>query len=125
MAKVNPGLEQFLQAPPAWINGRRLGLLANPASVDASYRHAKDLLEQQFPGRLKAIFSPQHGFYAEKQDNMIESADSRDPDTGLPIFSLYGHTRQPTQAMLEGIDVLLIDLQDVGTRVYTFATTVP
>ena len=124
MAKVSPGLEQFLQAPPAWINGRRLGLLANPASVDASYRHAKDLIEQRLPGCLKAIFSPQHGFYAEKQDNMIESADSRDPDTGLPIFSLYGHTRQPTRAMLEGIDVLLIDLQDVGTRVYTFATTV-
>src|SRR6056297_690109 len=124
MTKVSPGLEQFLQAPPDWIRGRRLGLLANPASVDAGYRHAKDLIERRLPGQLKALFSPQHGFHAEKQDNMIESADSRDPETGLPVFSLYGHTRHPTRSMLEKIDVLLIDLQDVGTRVYTFATTV-
>ncbi len=124
MSQVKPGLEQMIANPPSWLFGQRLGLLCNPASVDGFYRHAKELICQRFPGRLTALFSPQHGFYSEKQDNMIESGDGVDPETGIPVYSLYGRTRVPEPDMFEGIDVLLIDLQDVGTRVYTFATTV-
>jgi uncharacterized protein YbbC (DUF1343 family) len=123
MGGVRTGLEQLLADPPAWIEGRRLGLLCNPASVDGRLRHARDLLNLRFPGALRALFSPQHGFFAEKQDNMIESADMTDPVLGLPVFSLYGDTRVPSPEMFSGIDVLLVDLQDAGTRVYTFITT--
>lgn len=120
---VKTGLEVITEAPPDTLKTQRLGLLCNPASVDSGLVHARDRIDQAFPGRLKALFSPQHGFYAEKQDNMIESADRRDPVSGLPVFSLYGETRIPTKAMLEQIDVMLVDLQDVGTRVYTFIYT--
>jgi uncharacterized protein YbbC (DUF1343 family) len=75
-------------------------------------------------GNLNCIFSPQHGFYSDKQANMIESFDSRDPDTGVPVVSLYSKTREPSLEALEKIDVLLIDLQDVGTRIYTYTTTI-
>jgi len=117
-------LERLLEEPPARLSGLRLGLLCNPASVDFRLRHARRLVAETFPGRLRALYSPQHGFFAEKQDNMIESADRVDPLLKLPVYSLYGDTRIPTAAMLEPIDVLLVDLQDVGTRVYTFVTTV-
>jgi uncharacterized protein YbbC (DUF1343 family) len=123
MSSVRTGIEQLLADPPAWLKGRRLGLLCNPASVDRRFRHARDLLAQRFPGALRALFSPQHGFFAEKQDNMIESADMTDPVLGLPVFSLYGATRVPSAEMFSEIDALLVDLQDVGTRVYTFIYT--
>ena len=124
MPTVTTGLEQLLNAPPPWIADRRLGLLCNPASVNQAYDHARNLIHRRFPGQLKALYAPQHGFFAEKQDNMIESADLIDPLLGLPVFSLYGDTRIPTRGMFDPIDTLLIDLQDVGTRVYTFMTTV-
>jgi uncharacterized protein YbbC (DUF1343 family) len=117
------GLEHFLDSPPEWVAGARLGLLCNPASVDSRYRHARDLIAAHFPGQLRALFAPQHGFFAEKQDNMIESADMVDPGLDLPVFSLYGQTRIPDRGMFDPIDVLLVDLQDVGTRVYTFVYT--
>ncbi len=117
------GLEHFVDTPPDWAASARLGLLCNPASVDSHYRHARDLIATRFPGQLRALFAPQHGFFAEKQDNMIESADMVDPGLELPIFSLYGQTRTPDRAMFDPIDVLLVDLQDVGTRVYTFIYT--
>jgi uncharacterized protein YbbC (DUF1343 family) len=123
MKRVATGLESFLDAPPAGISGQRLGLLCNPASVDAGLNHATQLIRHQFQGRLTAIFSPQHGFYSDKQDNMIESDDMVDPFTGIPVYSLYGKTRQPTREMFDQIDVLLVDIQDVGTRVYTFIYT--
>ena len=123
MAKVLSGLERLIADPPAWLEGRRLGLLCNPASVDSGLRHARHLLRDRFPGALRALFSPQHGFFAEKQDNMIESDDMVDPVLGIPVFSLYGSTRIPSAGMLADIDVLVVDLQDAGTRVYTFATT--
>lgn len=123
MTTVKTGLEVFLGDPLASVRGRRLGLLCNPASVDGRLVHARQRIERAFPGQLKALYAPQHGFFAEKQDNMIESADRWDPATGLPVFSLYGDTRIPTRAMLDPIDVLLVDLQDVGTRVYTFVYT--
>jgi len=124
MPNVLTGLENLINNPPAWLADRRLGLLCNPASVDSEFRHARDLIHSRLPGHLTAIFSPQHGFFAEKQDNMIESADLMDPVLNIPVFSLYGKTRKPTAAMFDAIDVLIIDLLDVGTRVYTFLTTV-
>lgn len=123
MATVKTGLEVFSSAPPAAVMGRRLGLLCNPASVDRHLVHARQCIDRILPGQLKTLYTPQHGFFAEKQDNMIESGDRADPVTGLPVFSLYGDTRFPTRDMLEPIDVLLVDLQDVGTRVYTFMYT--
>jgi len=123
MATVQTGLENLMASPPSWLRGKRLGLLSNPASVDRQFRHAARLIAERFPGQLWALFSPQHGFFAEKQDNMVESSDMIDPISGLPVFSLYGRTRQPSDEMLDPIDILLVDLLDVGTRVYTFATT--
>lgn len=120
---VLTGLENFCQNPPPGLNSRRLGLLCNPASIDRQYRHARELIARHFPGRLKALYAPQHGFNAAKQDNMIESADGIDPILNIPVFSLYSSTRIPTREMLEPIDALLVDLQDVGTRVYTFIYT--
>jgi uncharacterized protein YbbC (DUF1343 family) len=120
---IQTGLERLLETPPAWIQGKHLGLLCNPASVNRCLEHAAPLIQQRFPGQLRTLFSPQHGFFAEKQDNMIESGHTRDPRTGLKVFSLYGDTRIPTAEMLEDIDILLVDIQDVGTRVYTFIYT--
>ena len=120
---VRLGIDRLLVETPPWHRGARLGLLCNHASVGASLEHSRLLLAGRFSDELCCLFSPQHGFFAEKQDNMVESEHLTDPVTGLPIFSLYGETRRPTESMFEGIDVLLIDLQDVGTRVYTFAYT--
>ncbi|VEN72716.1 conserved hypothetical protein [Candidatus Desulfarcum epimagneticum] len=121
--KVLTGLESMIESPPKGPAGLKMGLLCNPASVDRGLTHAKTLLDRRFPGALQALYSPQHGFFAEKQDNMIESDHMTDPDLGIPVFSLYGETRIPTRKMLDPIDILIIDLQDVGTRVYTFIHT--
>ncbi|MBI9085538.1 MAG: DUF1343 domain-containing protein [Desulfobacterales bacterium] len=120
---VETGLERLIRHPLAQLSGQRLGLLCNPASVDRHLRHARHLIHRAFPGQLRALFSPQHGLFAEKQDNMVESAHLTDPELNLPAFSLYGETRIPTPDMFDGIDTLIIDLQDVGTRVYTFVYT--
>jgi len=120
---VSLGIEQLLKKPPSWLAGQRLGLLCNQASTDHALRHSRDLISHSFPGQLTCLFSPQHGFFCEKQDNMIESAHGIDSVSGLPVFSLYGETRRPTAEMLAELDVLLVDLPDVGTRVYTFAYT--
>jgi uncharacterized protein YbbC (DUF1343 family) len=95
----------------------------HPASVTASFVSSRDIVRDLCGTRLRALFGPQHGFAGEKQDNMIESGHGTDPELGIPIFSLYSETRAPTRAMLEEIDLLLVDLQDVGTRVYTFEWT--
>ena len=123
MARVQTGLESFLSSPPKWIFGNRIGLLCNPASVDGCFRHASELIDHRFPGHLKALYSPQHGFFSEKQDNMIESNHTIHATLDIPVFSLYGKTRIPDKSMLDPIDILIIDLQDVGTRVYTFIYT--
>lgn len=120
---VTLGIEQLLAAPLPLLKGKRLGLLCNQAATDCSFRHSRDLLMAAFPGQLTCLFSPQHGFFAEKQDNMVESDHGRDPLSDLPVFSLYGETRQPTAAMMDQIDVVLVDMVDVGTRVYTFMYT--
>jgi uncharacterized protein YbbC (DUF1343 family) len=117
------GIDVLLETRPAWLRSARIGLVCHPASVDRQLVHSADRLRDAVRSRLVALFGPQHGARGEKQDNMIESADYRDPHTGLPVFSLYGAVREPTDDMLRGIDVLVVDLQDVGTRVYTFAST--
>ena len=122
MAPVQLGIDNLLATQPAWLRTARLGLLANQASVDADLRHSRDRLIAA-GARITAIFAPQHGYFGEQQANMIESDDFVDQRLRIPVFSLYGQTRKPTEAMLSYIDVLLIDLQDVGTRVYTFGTT--
>ncbi len=123
MAFVETGLERLCKSPPEWLAGRRIGLLCNAASVDRHLRHCRELIDRKFPEQLTALFSPQHGFFAEQQDNMIESGDAIDPLLEIPVFSLYSETRKPTPEMFDRIDVLIIDLQDAGTRVYTFIYT--
>lgn len=121
---VDVGLEVCLDRPPSILAKARFGLLMNQASVDRRFRYAHRLLAERFPGQLRAIFSPQHGLWGEQQDNMIASPHGRDTQLGVPIHSLYSETRWPTSQMLEGIDLLVVDLQDVGTRVYTFIWTI-
>jgi uncharacterized protein YbbC (DUF1343 family) len=122
---VKTGLDRLLEDSPLRrpLRGRRLALLAHPASVTARLTHALDALCALDDIRLHAAFGPQHGLRGDKQDNMVESPDYRDPVHGIPVFSLYGEVRRPTEAMLDSFDLLLVDLQDLGCRVYTFITT--
>ncbi|MFN3736673.1 exo-beta-N-acetylmuramidase NamZ domain-containing protein [Hydrogenophaga sp.] len=119
------GLERFLQDPAlrAPLAGRRVALLAHPASVTRDLTHALDALAALPDVKLSAAFGPQHGLRGDKQDNMVESPDYLDPRLGIPVFSLYGTVRRPTDAMMDSFDVLLVDLQDLGCRIYTFITT--
>lgn len=103
--------------------GRRVALLAHPASVTRELTHALDALAQLPEIKLSAAFGPQHGLRGDKQDNMVESPDFYDPVHGIPVFSLYGEVRRPTDSMMNSFDVLLVDLQDLGCRIYTFVTT--
>lgn len=103
--------------------GRRVALLAHPASVTADLTHSLDALMNAGDLDITAAFGPQHGLRGDKQDNMIESPDFRDPRYGIPVFSLYGEVRRPTPAMMDTFDVILVDLQDLGCRIYTFITT--
>jgi uncharacterized protein YbbC (DUF1343 family) len=105
------------------LRGKRIGLVANPASVDRGFIHVVDRVLADASITLGAIFGPQHGFHATLQDNMIETPHARDERRRVPVYSLYSDTREPTAAMLQDLDVLVIDLQDVGTRVYTFIYT--
>jgi len=103
--------------------GKRIALLAHPASMTSDFRHSIDALHASTDLKITAAFGPQHGIRGELQDNMQESGDFVDAVYKIPVFSLYGEVRRPTQAMLDTFDVLLVDLQDVGTRIYTFLTT--
>jgi uncharacterized protein YbbC (DUF1343 family) len=120
---VTIGLEACLEQPPAELLGAKFGLLANQASVDSAFRYAWDVLAERFSGQLAALFSPQHGLWCEQQANMIETAHAFHPRLRIPIHSLYHESRKPTREMLDGLDAFVIDLQDVGTRVYTFIWT--
>jgi uncharacterized protein YbbC (DUF1343 family) len=119
------GIDRLLADPALRrpLAGRRIALLAHPASVTADLIHSLDVLAALPDLRLTAAFGPQHGLRGDKQDNMVESPDFRDPRHGIPVFSLYGDVRRPTAAMLDSFDVLLVDLQDLGCRIYTFITT--
>ena len=119
------GLDRFLadasiRKPLA---GKRVALLAHPASVTADLTHAMDAIAACGGIRLTAAFGPQHGLRGDKQDNMVESPDFTDPQWGIPVFSLYGEVRRPTPEMMDAFDVILIDLQDLGCRIYTFVYT--
>jgi len=105
------------------LRGRRIALLAHPASVTAELTHAIDALAALDDIQLTAAFGPQHGLRGDKQDNMIESPTFHDPVHGIPVFSLYGEVRRPTDEMMQSFDALLVDLQDLGCRIYTFITT--
>jgi len=105
------------------LEGRRVALLAHPASVTQNLTHSLDALAQCPEIKLSAAFGPQHGLRGDKQDNMMESPDFIDPALGIPVFSLYGEVRSPTDTMMETFDVILVDLQDLGCRIYTFITT--
>ena len=125
MTPLQFGIDRLLNDPELRrpLAGRRLALLAHPASLTADLTHSLDALAACPDLRLTAAFGPQHGIKGDKQDNMVESPDFVDPQFGIPIFSLYGEVRRPTAAMMDSFDVLLVDLQDLGCRIYTFITT--
>jgi uncharacterized protein YbbC (DUF1343 family) len=112
--------DRALRAP---LSGKRVALLAHPASVTENLTHSLDALAACGDLKIGAAFGPQHGLRGDKQDNMIESPDFKDPVHGISVFSLYGDVRRPTDAMMDACDVILVDLQDLGCRIYTFITT--
>jgi len=120
---VQVGLEVLLQDVPQVMRGKRVGLICNQSSVNHTFEHAADLLHEHSGFKLTALFGPQHGIRGDVQDNMIETAHGTDRKTGLPVHSLYSETREPTEKMLEDLDVLVFDMQDVGCRIYTFVYT--
>ncbi|MFZ2030382.1 MAG: DUF1343 domain-containing protein [Vitreimonas sp.] len=119
------GIDRLLEDASlrAQLAGKRVALVAHPASVTADLTHSLDALAASGDIRITAAFGPQHGMRGDKQDNMIETADYNDPLFGIPVFSLYGEVRRPSGQMMSTFDVVLIDLQDVGCRIYTFITT--
>ena len=120
---MKSGLDEFLKNQWKSYRGVRFGVLCNQASVSHKLIHIRDLLAEKKGLEISAFLGPQHGIRGEKQDNMKESEDFIDPQFKIPVFSLYSHTRVPTAKMMEAFDVLLIDLQDIGTRIYTFMYT--
>jgi uncharacterized protein YbbC (DUF1343 family) len=120
---MKPGIEVFLESDAGALNGARVGLIVNPASIDSKFEHAADLFYHHPRINLTALFGPQHGIRGETQDNMIEWQSFRDAKTGLPAYSLYGESRKPSAEMLADVDAIVFDVQDVGTRVYTFIYT--
>jgi uncharacterized protein YbbC (DUF1343 family) len=125
MTKVLFGIDRLLADPSlrAPLKGKRVSLVAHPASVTAALEHSLDALAACPDIQLASAFGPQHGLKGDKQDNMVETLDEVDPVLGIPVFSLYGEVRRPTPAMMGTADVFLFDLQDLGCRIYTFVTT--
>jgi uncharacterized protein YbbC (DUF1343 family) len=117
------GLEKLLRDRTSLLRGARVGLICNQSSVDHNLNHAADLFHDHSDINLTALFGPQHGIRGDVQDNMIETAHAVDRQTGIPIYSLYSETREPTEEMLENVDTLVFDMQDVGCRIYTFVYT--
>ena len=120
---IKLGLENVLDERLHLLKNIRVGLICNPASVDHLFQHSADLFYNNSNINLVSLFGPQHGIRGDVQDNMVETSHSVDKLTGLPIYSLYSETRQPTEEMLSGLDALVFDLQDIGCRVYTFIYT--
>ena len=122
VARVLTGLDMLISRRAALLRGRRFALVAHQASVDARLRHAAALLGDLRGARLAALWAPEHGLWGAAQDHAFVSA-ARDPGTGMRVASLYGARREPTPAMLRGLDAVVVDLQDVGSRYYTFVWT--
>jgi uncharacterized protein YbbC (DUF1343 family) len=120
---IRIGLDLFERKWPRQLKDALVGLLVHPASVNRNLEHAVTLFHKSRKVELKALFGPQHGIRGETQDNMVEWEGFRDKHTGLPVYSLYGKTRKPEPSMLKDVDVMVIDLQDVGSRYYTFIWT--
>src|SRR5688572_3672330 len=121
MMSVLLGSERLLATDA--LKQKRVGVVSNPASVDSNFQHIVHAIARAPEVTLGAIFGPQHGYRADVQDNMIETGHANDPTRGVPVYSLYSETREPTAEMLKDLDVLVIDLQDVGSRIYTFVYT--
>lgn len=121
--KIELGIQRLCNEKVNLIKGMRLGLICNQASVDHKFQHSADILKNLEDVDLTALFGPQHGIRGEVQDNMIETPHTIDKYTGLPIYSLYSETREPTEEMLEDLDAIIFDMQDVGCRIYTFIYT--
>jgi uncharacterized protein YbbC (DUF1343 family) len=119
--RVQLGLERLLDSPA--LDDLRVGIVCNPASIDGEWRHVADRLAARPRVTLTAIFGPQHGFRSDVQDNMVETRHERDEVRRVPVYSLYGETRAPSAEMLRDLDVLVVDLQDAGSRIYTFIYT--
>ena len=121
--QIKLGLERLLDERRGALDGARVGLVCNQASVNHDFRHAADLLFEDRAVNLTTLFGPQHGIRGDVQDNMIETGHAVDRHTRLPIYSLYSETREPTEEMLRDVDAIVVDLQGVGCRIYTFAYT--
>jgi uncharacterized protein YbbC (DUF1343 family) len=121
IVRVTLGCERLLASSS--LDGKRVGVVCNPASVDGELRHVADLFARHQRTELVALFGPQHGFRSDVQDNMIETGHGEDCVRRVPVYSLYSETREPTAHMLQDLDMLVIDLQDVGSRIYTFIYT--
>jgi uncharacterized protein YbbC (DUF1343 family) len=119
--RITLGSERLLDS--SRLDGQRVGIVCNPASVDHQFAHIVDRLASHARAKLRAIFGPQHGFRSDVQENMIETGHAHDDLRRVPVYSLYSETREPTAEMLKDLDVLVIDLQDVGTRIYTYIYT--
>ncbi|MDZ7739037.1 MAG: DUF1343 domain-containing protein [Bacteroidales bacterium] len=120
---VKTGLDNFEKEIYPLVRNRRAGLVCHAPSINRRYEHITDIIHNSSLTELSAIFGPQHGLFGQTQDNMIEWEGYRHPLYNVPVYSLYGKTRKPTAGMLAGTDILIFDLQDVGTRPYTYAWT--
>jgi uncharacterized protein YbbC (DUF1343 family) len=121
---IQSGIEVLKKDPPSSLKDKKIGLLCNQASIDSSYNYSWQIINSLYKNSLKAIFSPQHGFFAQKQDNMKENSDIMLDELKIPVYSLYSNTRMPEKKQLSNIDCLVVDIQDVGCRVYTFIWTI-
>src|SRR5437764_3294255 len=121
--QIKLGLDRLLDERIGDLEGARVGLVCNQASVDHSFRHAADLFHNHPKTKLTTLFGPQHGIRGDVQDNMVETSHAVDRATNVPIYSLYSETREPTEEMLRDVDAIVVDLQGIGCRIYTFAYT--
>lgn len=123
-SKIVLGFERLCVESTSLLRGTRVGLLCNQASVDHELNHSADILRSVNGVNLTTLFGPQHGIRGDVQDNMVETPHATDPETGLPVYSLYSETREPTEEMLREVDLIVCDLQDVGCRIYTFVYSI-
>jgi uncharacterized protein YbbC (DUF1343 family) len=121
---VITGLESLIKKFPPELKGKNIGILCHASSISTDYRHISEIFYTRKDCKLVALFGPQHGIHGQTQDNMIEWQSQKHPVYNIPLYSLYGSHRKPTSEMLKGIDIFLIDLQDVGARLYTYIWTV-